>query len=171
MLVRARCKACQLCFGCTRVFLRLRKNVHGKRRARDRRLWFNDVQQNDLAAEPFRKSQCELKSLFGHWGKIDWHENFFEIQNCREAFYDLSGFNQLSFHLQRFLPAKRCLLSSDWRIVCISCDGLSGTLGPPILHSCSPAAHPTAKLSNIFSENRKACQAPCVCSDQTESLP
>jgi hypothetical protein len=67
------------------------------------------VQQNDLAAEPFRKSQCELKSLFGHWGKIDWHENFFEIQNCWYQFYDLSGFHQLSFHLQRFSPVSERL--------------------------------------------------------------
>src|SRR4029453_18652893 len=80
----------------------LRKNVEGKRRARDGRFWLDDVQQNDFASELFGKSQRVVKRVFRHVRKINRHENFFEIQNPRDHFGHAVCFGNLRFHLPEF---------------------------------------------------------------------
>ena len=102
-------RACQLRFRCSHVVLQLRKNVDGKRRARDDRFWLDDVQQNDFASELFGKSQRVLKRVFRHVRKINRHENFFEIQNLRHQFHHLFGFHNLSFHMHGFSATKEPL--------------------------------------------------------------
>src|SRR4029077_14664101 len=100
------CQGCQLRFRCSHVVLQLRKNVDGKRRARDDRFWLDDVQQNDFASELFGKSQRVLKRVFRHVRKINRHENFFETQNLRDHFDGVRGLDALSccVHLLQFYP-------------------------------------------------------------------